>query len=213
MPPSRGRTLAALIALAGLYFVAGRLGLSLAFVHTSASAVWPPTGLALAALLLGGPRMWPAILAGAFLVNLTTTGAVVASLAIGVGNTLEGVVGARLIERHAGGVNVFARASDIFRFAALAGLATAIAASVGTFTLVSAQLADSSAAAGIWLTWWLGDAVGAILMTPLLVLTAQRRFSARTRRLHAELPLLLAVLLAVSYGVFGDVLGARLYPL
>src|SRR5260370_10282242 len=82
-----------LAALTAVYFLAGKLGLKLAFVHASATAVWPCTGIALAAFLLLGYRMWPAILAGAFLVNLTTAGSAVTSVGIAIGNTLEGVAG------------------------------------------------------------------------------------------------------------------------
>ena len=77
-----------------VYFVAGKLGLLLAFVHASATAVWPPTGIALTAFLLLGSRVWPAILLGAFLVNVTTEGSVLTSIGIATGNTLEGLLGA-----------------------------------------------------------------------------------------------------------------------
>src|SRR6266704_5971592 len=80
--------------LAVIYFVAGKLGLMLAFIHASASPVWPPTGIALAGLLLLGLRAWPAIFLGAFIVNVTTAGSLATSLGIAAGNTLEGVVGA-----------------------------------------------------------------------------------------------------------------------
>src|SRR5207249_11564146 len=82
---------------------------SLAFVHASASAVWPPTGIAFAATLLLGYRVWPAILLGAFLVNATTEGSVWTSLGIASGNTLEGLLGAWLVTRFANGRNVFSR--------------------------------------------------------------------------------------------------------
>src|SRR5690348_11838377 len=89
--------LAWIAALILLYFGAGKLGLSLAFLHNHVSAVWPPTGLSLAAILLLGYRVWPAIFIGAFLVNYVTPSQVVgstasalgASLAIAAGNTLE----------------------------------------------------------------------------------------------------------------------------
>src|SRR5258707_7350514 len=93
------RDLPLLGALAGVYFVAGKLGLKLAFVNASATAVWPCTGIALAAFLILGYRVWPAILTGAFLVNLTTAGSVATSMGIAVGNTLEGVVGCYLVTR------------------------------------------------------------------------------------------------------------------
>ena len=85
-----------------MYFAAGKLGLSLAFVNSSASLVWPATGIALAALLVLGYRAWPAILLGAFLVNVTNTGHVASALAIGLGNTVEALAGAFLVDRFAG---------------------------------------------------------------------------------------------------------------
>ena len=89
--------------LAATYYVAGKLGLRLAFAHPSATAVWPPTGIALAAFLILGYRIWPAVFVGAFLVNVTTAGTVATSIAIGVGNTLEGLLGSYLVNRFAGG--------------------------------------------------------------------------------------------------------------
>src|SRR5438093_13446979 len=98
--------------LAGVYFAAGKLGLRLAFEHASATAVWPPTGIALAAMLLYGYRVWPAIFVGAYLVNATTVGSVWTSLGIAAGNTLEGLLGVWLVRRWASGGDVFARAWD-----------------------------------------------------------------------------------------------------
>src|SRR5439155_927173 len=99
-----------LLVLTGVYVLAGKFGLSLAFVHASASAVWPPTGIALAATLLLGYRVWPALLLGAFLVNVTTAGSGWTSLGIGGGNTLEGLLGAFLVRRFANGLKAFDRA-------------------------------------------------------------------------------------------------------
>src|SRR4029079_17928837 len=109
--------------LAGLYFVAGKLGLSFATVNSSASAVWPPTGIALGAFLLWGNRAWPAIFLGAFFVNVTTAGSIFTSAGIAAGNTLEVLPGAYFVTRFAGGVACFERARDVFRFAGLAALA------------------------------------------------------------------------------------------
>src|SRR4029078_1447000 len=108
---------------AGLYFLAGKLGLSFATVHSSASAVWPPTGIALGAFLLWGNRAWPAIFLGAFFVNVTTAGSIFTSVGMAAGNTLEGMAGAHLVSRFAGGVRCFDRARDVFRFVGLAALA------------------------------------------------------------------------------------------
>src|SRR5438034_4102402 len=91
MIPSRlVRRLGLLVALAAAYFVTGKLGLRFALVNPSASAVWAPTGIALAAFLLQGYAVWPAIFLGAFLLYVTTSGSVATAIAIAAGNTLEG---------------------------------------------------------------------------------------------------------------------------
>src|SRR5207302_4718261 len=102
------RRVALLVALAAVYFIAGKLGLKLAFVNASATPVWPCTGIALAAFVLLGYDVWPAVLAGSILVNITTAGSVATAVGIAVGNTLEGVAGAYL-------VNPFARGRRAFR--------------------------------------------------------------------------------------------------
>ena len=108
----------------------------LAFLHVSASPVWPPTGMALAGLLVFGIRFWPAIFVGAFLVNLTTAGSVWTSLGIAMGNTLEGVVGAVLVNRFANGRNAFDNTRDTFKFFLLAGLfSTTVSATLGVGSL------------------------------------------------------------------------------
>ena len=163
-----------LLALAAIYVAAGKLGLSLALLHESASAVWPPTGIALAAFLLLGRSAWPAIFAGAFLVNLTTAGNLATSLGIAVGNTLEGLVGAELVRRYGGGRASFDRPGDVFRFFALAGLAaTAVSPSIGVTSLCLGGYASWADFERLWLTWWLGDAGGAVVVAPVLVLWAQ----------------------------------------
>jgi integral membrane sensor domain MASE1 len=136
MTPFRARHLTVVTLLAIVYFTTGKLGLMLAFVHVSATAVWPPAGIALAALLLLGYRVWPGIFFGAFLVNITTAGTVLTTLGIAIGNTLEGVVGAYLINRFANGRRVFDRPYYIFLFAVLAGLvSTTIGATLGATSL------------------------------------------------------------------------------
>src|SRR5262245_50888366 len=101
------RRLAAIAAVAAAYYGAGKLGLSLAFVNASATAVWPSTGIAIAALLVLGTDVWPGVMIGAFLVNLTTAGTVATSLAISSGNTLEALIAVHLVRRFASGVRVF----------------------------------------------------------------------------------------------------------
>src|SRR6266478_425128 len=210
------RDIAVLAALAGTYFVAGKLGLKLASVHASATAVWPCTGIALAAFLILGYRVWPVILTGAFLVNLTTAGSVATSIGIAVGNTLEGVVGCYLVRRFAGGQHAFERAQNIFKFAFLAGMvSTTISAMVGVTTLVLGGFAGWAKYGSIWCTWWLGDAVGAIVVTPFLLLWWENPRLNWNRNQIIELAFLLVGLFFTGWIVFGGRFHSDLknYPL
>ena len=195
------------------YFLAGRLGLHFAFVHASASAVWPPTGIALAAALLFGRRVWPAVFVGAFLVNVVASGSIASSLGIAVGNTLEAVVGALLVERYAAGAQAFDRAQTLLRFTVLAGLiSTGISATLGTMTLAITGQAAWTAFGPIWLTWWLGDAAGALIVAPLLVLWGRAPVFGPLRAQPLEEALLLFVVAAVGAVVFSYP-GFSQYPL
>src|SRR5436190_12532917 len=124
----------AILALTAIYFGLGKFGLSLALVNASTSAVWPPTGFALAALLLWGARLWPAVLIGAFLVNLTTQGSWGTSLGIAAGNTCEALIGAWVVNRFAHGVNAFDKPDSVLKFFAAAIFSTAISATFGLTT-------------------------------------------------------------------------------
>jgi len=191
------------VVLAAVYFVAGKLGLRLAYVNASATAVWPCTGIALAAFLILGYRAWPAILAGAFLVNLTTAGTFATSIGLAIGNTLEGVVGCFLVNRFAAGRQVFERAQDIFKFAFLAAIvSTAVSATVGVTTLAVAGFASWNLYGPIWLTWWLGDAVGALVFTPLVLLWWENPRLHWTRKQMMELFFLFAGLFVTGWIVF-----------
>src|SRR5580704_5452097 len=111
---SSNKNLIATFALAAIYFVSGKLGLRVAFVHPSSTAVWPPAGIVLAAFLILGYRIWPGVFLGAFLVNMTTVGTIWTSLGIATGNTLEGLIGAYLVIRFANGKKCFENTPDIF---------------------------------------------------------------------------------------------------
>ena len=198
------RNLPLLGGLAGVYLVAGKLGLKLAFVHASATAVWPCTGIALAAFILLGYRVWPAILTGAFLVNLTTAGSIASSIGIAVGNTLEGVVGCYLVTRFAGGRRAFEKAQDVFKFGFLAGMvSTTVSATIGVTSLALCGFAKWAMYGPIWCTWWLGDAVGAVIVTPLVLVWRENPRLNWTRKQMLELAVLFPGLLFTSWVVFG----------
>ena len=146
-------TLPAISVLTLIYLIAGKLSLHLAFVHKSASPVWPPAGIALAALLVLGFRVWPAIFVGAFLVNLTTVGNIFTSFGIASGNTLEAICGAWLVNRFAGGPRVFDRPQGVFTFALAALISSAVAPTAGVSSLAVGEFAQWSNYWPIWLTW------------------------------------------------------------
>jgi diguanylate cyclase (GGDEF)-like protein len=205
-----------LVGLAAVYFAAGKVGLGLAFVHPSASAVWPPSGIALSALLILGYEVWPAVLVGAFLVNATTMGSPLTSLGIGVGNTLEGLVGAYLANRFANGSQAFARTGDIFRFTALAALAsTTLSPTIGITSLVLGGFARWADFASIWLTWWLGDATGVLVVAPIVLLWGIGDSPQVTGRRMVEAAALVAGLSVVTLVVFGGLFpgDTKTYPL
>ena len=203
MDSRRFRTPLAAGLLTVIYFVAGKLSLKLAFLYASASPVWPPAGIALAALLLLGFRVWPAIFVGAFLVNLTTAGNVLTSLGIATGNTLEAVLGGWFILRFAGGRRVFERAYDVFRFALAVGLSTLVSPSIGLTGLVLGGFADWANYPAIWLTWWLGDFSGAVMFAPLVILWLGQPWRRINPARDLEVAILLLLLAFLTEVVFG----------
>jgi diguanylate cyclase (GGDEF)-like protein len=192
-----------LAAVAGAYFAAAKLGLGFAIVHPSASAIWPPAGIALAAFLMLGFEVWPAIFLGAFLANLTTHGSLATSLCIGLGNTLEGLLGAMLVNRYAHGRMFFIRPRDIVTFAVLAALvSTTVSPTIGLTSLAVAGFAPWTEYGRIWLTWWLGDAAGDLIVAPVLVVWSTAPPLPRSRRWWLEAVVLLTGLSLVALIVF-----------
>jgi signal transduction histidine kinase/ActR/RegA family two-component response regulator len=198
--PANWRQYLLIAALTVVYFFAGKFGLHFfGLIHPSASAVWPPTGVAIAALLLFGYRVWPAVFIGAFLVNVTTAGSIATSIGVATGNTLEGIAAAYLVIRFAGGRHAFARPRDIFRFVGLAAVvSTTISATIGVTTLALGGYAPWHEFVSIWVTWWLGDAAGAILVTPMLILWSDKRDESWNGRRAGEAALLLGFVVAVG---------------
>ena len=205
-----------LCGLALIYVLAGKLGLTLAVFHPSATPVWPPTGISLAAFLLLGFGVWPAIFLGAFVVNLTTAGSVATSLSIATGNTLEGLLGAFLVNQFANGRNVFAHQRDTFAFVLLAALlSTTVSATFGVTTLTLGGYADWERYSEIWITWWLGDAAGALIVTPAIVLWVLDHAVNWSRSRWLEISVSISLLCLVALVVFqsGLAMTGPNYPL
>jgi integral membrane sensor domain MASE1 len=203
---SRRATLLACVAVGLAYFGAAKLGLELAFATPNVTAIWPPAGIALAALVLGGPRLWPGVALGAFLANVTTDVPLYTTLGITLGNTLEALAGSWLLRR-AGFRPSLPRLADAFMLVTLAGaVATAIAATIGVTSLWAGD--EISAGVGsVWRVWWLGDMGGILLVAPfLLVLATHRPFRDLPGRALEALALL-ASLVVVGVLVFNHEAG------
>lgn len=176
--PQAIRLLIQILLVAVVYYAAARLGLLLAFEHTNASPVWPPSGIAFAAMLLCGYRIWPGIFLGAFFSNLIVflahfshepgTVALV-SCAIGIGNTLEAVIGTFLLRRLTAYSNPFLKIADVFKFLVTALLMCSLGASVGTASLLLSKLVPPSLFGVIWYTWWLGDVTSVLIVAPFIL--------------------------------------------
>jgi signal transduction histidine kinase len=151
------------------YFVAARLGLQLALVHGQVTPIWPPTGIALVAILVLGPRVWPAIALAAFAVNLPLGPNPLGAACIAAGNTLAPLTAAYLM-RSAGFRLELDRMTDaaaLILLGALTGMA--VSATVGTTVLVGLGAVPASNFAQTWAVWWTGDAMGVLLFAPFLL--------------------------------------------
>ncbi len=198
-----------LMAVVALYVLTARLGLMLDPVQGFAALVWAPSGIALAAVLLYGTQMWPAIAVGALIVNVWIGAPVPVAVAIAAGNTAEALVGAWALRRVPGFRVQMDRLTAVLALLGLAGvLSTLVAATIGVTSLVLGGVVPSSAAAATFRAWWLGDMIGIVLLTPaLLAWHSNRRIVKHPRRL-AE-----TALLTVAILVVGSVTYLRVVPL
>ena len=184
-----------MVLVGGAYLVIATLALKLASINPSATPIWPPTGLALASVILWGYRVSPAIYLAAFLANVAIAGSIHTSALIAFGNTLECLVGGYLVNRWSAGIATFDTPAGVTKFALICLLAaTPISATLGVVTLVAAGSADLSESLQVWVTWWLGDLAGAIVVAPVIILWSRGGlFSAAPRELWAS-----AIIIAVA---------------
>ncbi|QKJ65906.1 CHASE domain-containing protein [Deefgea piscis] len=161
-----------------LYFVVAKYSLHLAFAATSVSPIWPPAGIAVAGIILIGYRSIPFLVIAAFAANLANLWAqnlpinsqsILVCAAIGVGNTLEALVGAILIERWIGHAQLLARFQNVFRLVLIALLAALCSALIGCLSLIWGGVLPAAAWMNVFSTWWMGDVCGILVMTPLIL--------------------------------------------
>jgi len=201
-------------AIAAVYHVSAQLGFTLAVVAEQVTTVWPPTGIALAAVVLLGPGVWPGILAGAFLANLATNEPAGVAAAIAAGNTLEALAAGWLLRR-SGFDHGLERIRDVLALVALAAAgSTMVSATIGTVALCVSGMQPWSAFGPIWREWWLGDAMGDLLLAPALLTWASWRRVRWPPRRMLEAAAALGCLVLVVTGVFaGGLKAAAHHPL
>jgi PAS domain S-box-containing protein len=202
-------TLMIVLGIAAAYYVTGRLGLLFAIPPGYATAVWLPSGIALGAILIGGYRGWPGVLLGSWLLNMmppfeaanwmARLDGLALPTSIGLGAALQAVVAAYLVRRVVGFPNPLSRGRDIGAFLGLGGpVSCLINATVGVTSLLIAGRIPWAGYFHNWWTWWIGDTIGVLIVTPLLLSwLAEPRDIWRRRRLSVAVPLVGAFMLAV----------------
>ena len=187
-----------------VYHLAARLGLKMAYVQINTSPVWPPTGIALAALLVFGYNLWPGISLAVLVGSLFTGAPFGVAVGMALGNTLEALVGAYCLKRLVGLRTALERIRDVVGLALVSVFCTALGASIGSMTLLLTGGIVWQAVGNIWVTWWIGDLLGALVVAPVLLAWAAAPSYPATRRMVSEGTVLLASLAAVTWYVFGS---------
>lgn len=209
---------ASIALLAAVYYAAAKIGLRLAYLHGTVTALWPPVGVGIAALVLYGTRLWPGIVIGDLLVAdfSSPLGTVLGQT---VGNTLEVVVAAVLLRRLIGDRTALERVGDVFALVACAAVGTLISASFGATSLRLGDVIPEDQFAEVWRTWWLSDFSGALVVTPLILTWATRGLQGLSRwdLIEGAVMIIVLVLLAevpsqrdVPYVVFPVLIWAAL---
>src|ERR1700693_1364876 len=200
-PFLRAFGLVALVAFT--YWLAARLSLNLALVHGQVTPIWPPTGIALVAILVFGRRVWPAIFAAALAVNLPIGPSPLGAAVIAAGNTLAPLAAAELLGR----VGFHLELDRLLDAAAIIGLAAlvgmAISATIGTSVLVLSGTVPANGFWPTWAVWWTGDAMGVLLVAPFLLgLLPRAPGPPLTLRIAAELTALLIGIALATFALF-----------
>jgi PAS domain S-box-containing protein len=191
--------------IAATYYGAAKLGLALAFENSSITAVWPPTGIALAALVLCGRRYWPAVALGAFFANSWTGLPLVSTLGITAGNTLEALVGAYLLLNVARFRPSLDRVRDVLALVAFAAvLSTMVSATFGVTSLWIGGEIDAGQLPSAWRLWWLGDMGGDLIVAPVLFAISTSALVIPTRRRTLEGVSLIVLLIAIGAITFSQ---------
>ncbi len=217
-PPTRvrlRRDILRITLLALAYFGAAQLGLFLAVSQHNVSPHWPAAGLALAALLLLGTRVWPGVFLGAFLANLNTDVQPWVAALIGAGKTLAALAACAILRRIPGFRTSLDRLTDVLGLTAVSLLAPVLSATVGIGSLYLGDATEGQPPSALWRTWWSGDLLGTLLVAPLILVWSSHASRRLSRGQIGEVCAMVLVIGGVSAAVYhGDlVTPSFLYPL
>src|SRR6266851_4619243 len=191
-----------------LYLAAGKLGLSVPFTSGNVSPVWPASGVALASVLLWGYEVWPGLALAAFFVNFLSPIPALSCIGIAIGNTSSALLGGYLLRRFINDRPSFERLRDVLGLIAFgAAIAPMLAASLGATTLLLTHVRAWSGFSSAWRVWWLGDAMGVLIITPLFFPTRRELTTSLKRSSIIEPFALLFGLVATCLAIFGGRLG------
>jgi len=190
------------IIFTAIYICSAKVGLLLAFEHVNISPVWPPTGISVALILIYGVRVWPVIFIGAFIINVDVIDNFLLSMIIAIGNTLEAIVTGCITLKYAS-QKPFSKIFQTVVFIISLILGTLISASIGVLSLFNFDVIVTDRFLILWETWWVGDLIGGIVITPLILTWRHlpNKLLSKTKWLEVVL-LLSATIFVLSY-IFG----------
>ena len=188
-----------------IYLITARLGLGLHDTNTFATLIWPPSGIALAGFMLYGFRIWPAIFCAAFLVNASVGAPLLVALSIGIGNTFAPAIGSYLLKWYATYSSyhpALPRIRDNIGIMAAAAAIPILTATIGVASLWLGNIIPGTAITSTWGTWWLGDLIGILILTPFILKWFNEPLFERTRAQQIEMIVVMLAVVATSYFVF-----------
>ncbi len=200
-----------LLAVAAGYFGLAETAQLLPAINPSGTPLWPPTGIALALVLLRGYRIWPAILAGSFFSGAMAARSIVDSGSIAIGTLLAAMAGAWLISRWSNGCKTFAAPLDVLKFALISFVPTALLSStIAAVGLFLGSGAPPAAPVATWATWWLADAAGTAIVAPVVLLWAVMPFRPFSKRSFLEAAGIFVVAGAIGFVAYSPLIGSDL---
>jgi signal transduction histidine kinase len=208
---SLAKYLVKIFLLALAYHLAARVGLQMAYVQANTSPVWPPSGIALAALLLFGVNLWPGVALGVVLGSLLTGAPLGLALGLGAANTLEALVGFLLLKRWVGFHLSIDRIQDVVGLAVSAAISTAVSASIGVAVLFLFGYNSQATFFTTWVTWWVGNFLGVLVITPFILIWARYPIKAIRPERILESVIYLILLISVTGYVFGAPDGSSIF--